>query len=269
MTFQDPTAGDRLTSANASIPPLVDYGSDSTYPPTNSETTTTTGPQTGAQMGEMFEATPEGSVEEFEAPSLSARRVGWIAGAVVAGLATGAGIAWFVIRRRRAQQGRITAAKIAELAQGRGLLRVAPAEARQRLTDALDSGAALSSRAWQSARDMGLAASALAESAVSRAQDARDRATLATQLLRDQTMNVSQAAQDRFSDTWGRTRDTATTSWDAAAQTAHQARIASIRTARSARAAARMAARTARIESKRTAKTARAGIARAQRAATR
>ena len=268
MSFQDPTTGDTMSSANASIPPLVDYGSSSTYPQTGSEKTAT-GAQPGAEMGEAFVATPEEVVEEFEAPSLSVRRVGMIAGVVVAGLAAGAGIAWFVISRRRAQQARITAAQVAELAQSRNLLRVAPAEARQRLTEALESGAELSSRAWQSARDMGLAASALAESAITRAQDARDRATLASQLLRDQTMNVSQAAQERVTDTWGRTRDTATTSWDAAAQTAHRARIASIRTARSARAAARMAAHTARAESKRTAKTARKGIARAQRAATR
>jgi hypothetical protein len=264
MSFQDPTTGDKLIGANASIPPLVDYGSSSTlYPPTGSEKTAK-GAQVGAEMEETFEATPESSTEDFEAPSLNVRRVGLIAGVIVAGLATGAGIAWFVISRRRAQQ-----ARIAELAQGRGLLGVSPAEARQRLSEALESGAALSSRAWQSARDMRLAASALTESAITRAQDARERATLASQLLRDQTVNVSQAAQERLTDTWGRTRDTATTSWDAAAQTAHRARIASIRTARSARIAARMAAHTARIESKRTAKTARAGIARAQRVATR
>ncbi|HEX8731632.1 MAG TPA: hypothetical protein VF725_06175, partial [Ktedonobacterales bacterium] len=216
MTFQDPTTGDSLTSASASVPPLMGYGADSTlYPPSGSDVTASGGRGTsgagfvGAQMSEhpaeTEETPPEGAMDVFEATTWNTRRAGLIAGVVVAGLAAGAGIAWLVISRRRAS---ILAAQAAELAQGRSLL--SPAVARQRISDALESGADLSARAWQSARDLGIAASALAESALSLAQDARDRATQASQLMRDQTVSASQTAQDRISDTWGRTRDTAT-----------------------------------------------------------
>ncbi len=288
MSFQDPS-GDTLTTEGANAPPLLGYGADSTLhtnlgsdaiptsvttPPGAPEPTASpqhlgaTESDAEGPEGVTIEVT-EVEVDTFDVEGRNLRRTGLIVGAVAAGLAAGAGIAWFFISRRRAQQARIAAA---QAAQARRFLRMAPAPARQRLAAAADSGVALTSLARQSGREISAMANALAESAVVTAQDARDRALIATQLLRDlrdQTVSASQTAQGRFTDSWGRTVNTATTSWDAATQTAKVARDATLRTVGVARSAAKQTAKTARVESQRTAKAARTGFARAQKTATR
>lgn len=283
MSYQDPS-GDTLTSENASIPPLVEYGAESTlYSTAGADaipTSVTMPPGAEPAMGapeptagpqnlgapETPIAAAEEEMEELADESWGLRRAGLIAGVVATGLAAGAGIAWFLISRRRTQQARLAAATVA---QARTALRITPAMARQRLSEAVDSGATLTSMARESMREASLMAAALAESALASAQEARERAVLASQLLRDQTVSASQQAQERLSGTWGKTRDTASTSWSGAQRTAKTARQATLRTAKSARAAAKLAARTAREESKRTARVARAEFNRAQRVATR
>jgi hypothetical protein len=299
MSYQDPTGGDTLTTEGASVPPLVGYGADSTLNtnsggdaiPTSVTTpggakpaagapNPTAAPQHLGAMGrgadepeEVTIEVTEVEVEALDDESWNLRRTGLIAGVVAAGLAAGAGIAWFLISRRRAQQARLAAAQVA---QARRFFNMAPAAlapaARQRLTDAADSGAQLTALARQSAREASAMATALAETAMAAAQEARERALAASQMVRDlldQTVNASQVAQDRLTDTWGRTRDTAATSWEAAAQTAKVARDATLRTAKTARTAAQQTAKTARVEGQRTAKSARAGFNKAQRTATR
>jgi len=318
MSYQDPT-GDTLTTEGAGVPPLLGYGADSTLN-TNSggdaiPNSMTTPPGAASGMGGMgapepsaapqqFGTTPdttgepevvgfevtEVEVDALDDESWNLRRTGLIAGVVLAGLATGAGAAWFLISRRRAQRARAAAEQVAQIAQARRFFSMLPAQAqvttarkligamptmasapvaRQRLANAADTGASLTRQASQSARDVSATAIALAESALSAAQDARDRAVAASQMLRDQTLSASQLAQERFNDTWGRTRSTAATSWDAAAQTAKVARDAALRTVEAVSEAAKATADTARAESQRTAKVARSGWRRTQRAATR
>jgi hypothetical protein len=312
MSYQDPTGGDTLTTEGANVPPLVGYGADSTLHtnagddaiPTSVTTPPGATPATGAPRPtaspQQLGATQRGAdepedvtievteveVEALDDESWNLRRTGLIAGVVAAGLAAGAGIAWFLISRRRAQQARLAAAQVA---QTRRFFSMAPTPAtalapmRRRLADAADSGAALTALARQSARDASAMATALAETAMATAQDARERALAASQLARellDQTVSASQVAQGRLTDTWGRTRDTAATSWEAAGETAKVARDATMRTAKSARDAAQQTAKVARIQSQRTAKIARAesertakvarvGFTKAQRTATR
>ena len=291
MSYQD-LSGDTLTSGNAGIPPLVEYGAESTLYssagsdaiPTSMMTPSGAEPAMGApeptaapqNLGapgsppagatEAPIAAAEEEMEQLEDESWTLRRAGLIAGVVATGLAVGAGIGWFLVSRRRAEQARLAAVAAAQL---RAPLRITPAVALQRLNEAVDSGSALTAMARESVREASLLAAALAESALATAQEARERAIVASQLLRDQTLTASQLAQERFSGTWGKTRDTATTSWEGAQRTAKIARQATMRTAKTARAAAKSAARTAREEGKRTARVARAEFNRAQRVATR
>lgn len=302
MYYQDPT-GDTLTSGGASIPPLVGYGADSTLntgnvgagddaiptsvttPPGATPAMNTPEPSASPQNlgGREYAPTDdtegatlrvtEVQIEDLEEQSWNLRRAGLVAGVVGAGLAAGAGIAWFIISRRRAEQARLAAAQVA---QARTLLRMSPSAARPRLADAIESGASLTALARQSAREATTLASALAESALAIAQEARERALIASQLLREQTMSASQTAQSKLADTQsmltdtiGKTRDTANTSWEAAIETAKTARDATLRTAKTARNAAKQTAKTARDESKRTAKVARTGFGKAQRVANR
>jgi hypothetical protein len=320
MSYQDPT-GDTMTTGGAGVPPLLGYGADSTLN-TNSggdaiPNSMTTPPGAASGMGGMgapepsaapqqFGTTPdttgepevvgfevtEVEVDALDDESWNLRRTGLIAGVVVAGLATGAGAAWFIISRRRAQRARQAAEQMAQIAQARRFFSMLPAQAqvttarkligavptmapmvapvaRQRLANAADTGASLTRQASQSARDVSATAIALAESALSAAQDARDRAVATSQMLRDQTLSASQVAQEKFNGTWGRTRSTAATSWDAAAQTAKVARDAALRMVEAVSEAAKDTANIARAESQRTAKVARSGWRRTQRAATR
>ena len=313
MSYQDPT-GDTMTTEGAGVPPLLGYGADSTLN-TNSggdaiPNSMTTPPGAASGMGGMgapepsaapqqFGTTPDTSgepevvgfevteveVDALDDESWNLRRTGLIAGVVVAGLATGAGAAWFLINRRRAQRAQQAAEQVAQIAQARRFFSMLPAQAqittarkligavptmtpvvapiaRQRLANAADTSASLTRQASQSAL-------AMAESALAAAQDAGDRAMAASQMLRDQTLSASQMAQEKFNDTWGRTRSTAATSWDAAAQTAKVARDAALRMVEAVREAAKDTADIARTESQRTAKVARSGWRRTQRAATR
>lgn len=291
MSYQDPS-GDTLTSDNASIPPLVEYGAESTLfqtPGADAIPTSVTTPPGAEPAMSAPEPTaapqnlgtpetppagatgaPSAAVEEemgeLDDESWKLRRTGLIAGVVVTGLAAGAGIAWFLISRRRARQEQ---SGLVETIRARMPLRFTPALARQRLNEAVESGTAFTSLARESMREANLMATALAESALATAQEARDRAILASQLLREQTLSASQQAQERLTGTWDKTRDTATASWEGAQRTAKTARAATRRTAKTARAAAKIAAQTAREESKRTARIARAEFNRAQRVAAR
>lgn len=314
MSYQDPTGGDTLTTEGASVPPLLGYGADSTLNTSSGgdaiPTSVTTPPgaapgrgapeptgspqHLGSTVGDEDSDVVRVDVTEIEVDTLDneswdLRRTGLIAGVVVAGLAAGAGAAWFVISRRRAQQARLAVAQAAQVAQARKLMRMIPAQVQaanarrflgvlpaRSVANATDTGAALTKQAGKSAREASMTAQALAESALAAVQDARDRAIAASLLLRDQTINTSQIAQDRLADTWeaildtwDKTRDTASTSWGATAQTAKAARAATLRTVDAAREAAMQTADTARAESQRTAKVARSGWRRAQRAATR
>ncbi|HEY7850034.1 MAG TPA: hypothetical protein VIC27_08215, partial [Ktedonobacterales bacterium] len=248
MSYQDPTGGDTLTTEGASVPPLLGYGADSTLNtssggdaiPTNMMTPPGAAPGRGAPeptgspqhlgstVGDEDSDVVRVDVTEIEVDTLDneswdLRRTGLIAGVVVAGLAAGAGAAWFVISRRRAQQARLAAAQAVQVAQARRLLRMIPAQIQaanarrflgvlpaRSLANATDTGAALTKQAGKSARDASMTAQALAESALAAVQDARDRAIAASLLLRDQTINTSQIAQDRLADTWEAILDT----WD-------------------------------------------------------
>lgn len=306
MFYQDPM-GDTLTTGSEGIPPLVGYGADSTMdtgsgsdaiptsvsmpagatpametPEPSASPQNLGGPEATAadeEEGGTLRVT-EVEIDDLEEQSWNLRRASLIGGIVVAGLAAGAGIAWFVISRRRAQQARLAAAQVA---QARLLQSATAIPLRERLAAAVESGTTLTQRARQSARDVSALAAALAESALESAQEARERALVASQLFREQTANASQFAQgkladtqsilgdtmDILSDTLGKTRETAGVSWEAAIQTAKTARDATLRTANVAREAAKQTAKTARNESKRTAKVARAGFGKAQRTATR
>ncbi len=321
MSFQDPT-GDTMTEG-ASVPPLVGYGADSTLDTNAGEDAipTSTAPA-GASSGmgapeptsspqhlgttEGETTTPEGvgievsevEVEELAEESWNVRRAGLVAGVVVAGLAAGAGAAWFMINRRRAQQARIAAAQVAQLQEARRLFGLLPAQtkatavstktsaaktavpmvmrfvafvtpARQRLADVSETTVDLTKRASESTRELSASAVALAESALAAAQDALDRALAVSQTMRDQTISTSKVAQDRFGDTWERTRDTALVTWEAAAQTAKVARDAALHTLNVVSDAAKKTADTATVEGKRTAKVAQAGYKRAKKVATR
>ncbi|HET9111441.1 MAG TPA: hypothetical protein VFN78_11490 [Ktedonobacterales bacterium] len=319
MSFQDPT-GDTMTEG-ASIPPLVGYGADSTLDTNSGEDAipTSTAPAGAASgMGApeptsspQHLGTAEGEtasgvtvevneieVDELDEESWNVRRVGLIAGVVAAGLAAGAGAAWFMINRRRAQQARIAATQVAQLQQARRLFGMLPAQtkataapttasatkmavpsvtrfialvapARQRLAGVSDTTVDLTRRASDSTRELSASAVALAESALAAAQDALDRALTVSQTMRDQTISTSKIAQDRFGDTWERTRDTALVTWDAAAQTAKVARDAALRTLNVVSDAAKKTADTATVEGRRTAKVATAGYKRARKVATR
>ena len=321
MSFQDPT-GDTMTEG-ASIPPLVGYGADSTLDTNAGEdaipTSTapsgaasgmgapepTSSPQhLGATQGATAEPEAvavevnEVEIDTLDEESWNVRRAGLIAGVVAAGLAAGAGAAWFMINRRRAQRARIAAAQVAQLQQARRLFGMLPAQtkaaavttgasaaksaiptvtrfvafvtpARQRLADVSDTTLDLTRRASESTRELSASAVTLAESALAAAQDALDRALAVSQTMRDQTLSTSKVAQDRFGDTWERTRDTALVTWEAAAQTSKVARDAALHTLNVVRDAAKKTADTASVEGKRTAKVATAGYKRAKKVATR
>ncbi len=291
MSYQD-FPGDTLNQQGASLTPLVGYGADSTLNtssgsdaiPTSvttpagatpamsapqpsgmpqnlgtswssSESTTgaTTGSTTGATTGSTtsigVDVTDLG-VEDLDHAYWTLQRAGVVAGIVATGLATGAGIAWFILARRRREQNRRLAA------QSRGLLKFAPPVARPRLSDAVESGAAATDLARQTAREAGDMAIALADAAVAIAQDALERAQALRESIFDQTSSAAQDAQGNLLDTWSKTRDTATSSWKTASEAARAAYKASRRTAKAAREAAMQTAQTARDQSAKTAKVA-------------
>lgn len=299
MSFQD-YPGDTMTTHGADVPPLVGYGADSTLN-TNSGADaipTSVTPPAGATPA-MNAPQPSGSpqslggvgsgsasmtnadmqTEELEEASWDLRRIGLISGVVAAGVVAGAGVAWYLVSQRRAERLRI-AERARLAAQSRGLLRFAPSSARQRLSEVVDSGTAMTALARQSAQEAASMAVALADSAMTIAQTARDRAAAVSAQLVDQTSGAAQDAQSTFNDTWGRTRATATTSWQALAQilealseassrTAKVASVAAEKTAKTASAAAEMTAKTAKKESKRAAKVARVNYERTRKVATR
>lgn len=280
MSFQD-FPGDTMNQHGAGLTPLVGYGADSTLNtssgadaiPTSVTTPagatpamaapqpsgapqnlggaswSSTGATTGASSSITTDHTDLG-VEDLDQANWTLQRASVVAGIVATGLAAGAGIAWFILARRRKEQTRLLAA------QSRGLLKYAPPVARPRLSDAVDSGAAATDLARQTAREASDMAVALADAAVAIAQDALIRAQALREVLFDQTSSAAQDAQGNLLDTWSKTRDTATSSWKTASEAARAAYKASRRTANAARDAALQTAQTARDQSAKTAKVA-------------
>jgi hypothetical protein len=285
MSFQD-YPGDTMNQHGAGLTPLVGYGADSTLDtssgsdaiptsvtmpaggtpamgapePTGSPQSlggpswSSTGSTMGSTMGSTSSITTDATdlgVEDLDQANWTLQRASVVAGIVATGLATGAGIAWFILARRRKEQNRRLAA------QSRGLLKFAPPVARPRLSDAVDSGAAATDLARQTAREASEMDIALADAAVAMAQDALERAQAIRESLFDQTSGVAHDAQGNLLDTWSKTRDTASSSWKTASQAARAAYKASRRTANAARDAALQTAQTARDQSAKTAKVAR------------